>query len=265
MKKLLLSPCLLLLFTGLSSAQRNQGIQRASGPNASDTPVTQISIEGVVESINLGLGNGSPQVIIQAQEILLAPYRVLMGQNFGDLQVGDYLEIEAFESSYHPGVYIALSVTWGESSFQFRDEFGIPLWTRSGAGFHARRGSRSCEGPGPDVSPDQVVTLSGKVKSLTVAQGQRSPVLTLDNDEIVKVGPARAWVETGFEVSPGEIVLIEAFKSPRNRDEWVAIQLQNSSQETFRLRDESGRRLYNRGTGRRTCNSTPASPVDPSN
>ena len=103
------------------------------------------------------------------------------------------------------------------------------------------RGRGPCWRAWPNPDPEPVVELQGIVTDVDLGAGRRFPSFTLDDEATIFAGPFRAWMESGFELSPQDTVMVRVFPSPAIEKAWVAIQITKPDGCTLVLRDESGR------------------------
>jgi hypothetical protein len=96
------------------------------------------SVEGTVESVNMGLGQGFPNVILKQSDgktvtLFTSPFRALLDAQF-KIAVGDTLSVVAYPSRVHEDAYVAAEISnlSNQTSIVLRDENGIPV--RGGMG-----------------------------------------------------------------------------------------------------------------------------------
>lgn len=128
-----------------------------------------------------------------------------------------------------------------------------PGWARRGYG---RNGGGWAAGAGAcqlDLGARQ--TLTGTVTAINMGIGQGFPNFTLDVDGkpvTIVTSPFRALLNTGFEVSVGDRMSVEAFPSSRREGTYVAAELNNErTKKSLTLRDAQG--FPNRETGAGRC------------
>lgn len=98
-------------------------------------------LEGTVESVNMGLGQGFPNFTLSLADgktatIISGPFRLLWDAGF-KIAIGDQMSVTAYPSLLHEGMYIAaeLNNRSTAASLTLRDAQGMPL-----AGTHAGPG-----------------------------------------------------------------------------------------------------------------------------
>lgn len=254
-----------ILFLGMVAAQ-GKGQSGPSGNRGLQSPVTKqiFEVTGIVDSVHLGFGQGSPAMEIDSSgtihAIVLAPYSYLSEQGF-ELEAGDEVTALVFQSLVYPDWLVAVEVEnhTKEVSVAMRDESGIPLWRSSRVGRRqgsGTQGLRQCDGTGPNVESAQF--LNGEVADIDSQLGQQNPSIVLVSGETIMVGPYRVWQETGFELEVGQSVSVYAFPSFSNPGLWVAISIENlNTSETLVLRDDTGIPVTGKGwPSKGNCNGT---------
>ena len=98
MKKLLTAITLAtLLFAGVWAQNRGAGNAGARQGTQSAVPKTLSTIEGIVQSVDLGIGQGSPSIVVNDARVLLAPYFYLEAIGFS-VEVDDHVAVTVFPS-----------------------------------------------------------------------------------------------------------------------------------------------------------------------
>lgn len=264
----------ILILTASIVAQQNRGQRPGTGAGQQQgagmaTPVEVFNLTGSISEVNLGLGQGSPSVVVSGETFVLAPYSYL--EEIGlTLEVGDTVTITYFESKVFEGQLIIVSITKGETLYSLRNEYGQPLWagTRGRAqgiraagsrhgnrggvsGPGARGGSGTCLGQGPGISAEDLTEISGTVTDIQSALGQPQPIMVLNGTTSVIIGPNRAWVDSSFSLAAGDQVTVLYFPHPVEDGLLVAVKISKGAQ-TITLRDDAGIPL-GAGRGRGGC------------
>lgn len=262
----------ILILTASIAAQQNRGQRPGAGAGQQQgagmaTAVEVSTLTGSISEVNLGLGQGSPTVVVSGETFVLAPYHFL--EEIGlTLEAGETVTISFFESRVFEGQLIAVSITKGEAVFSLRNEFGQPLWvgsrgrsqgvrgsnsrhggrgTMTGPG--ARGGNGTCLGQAPGISAEDMAEMTGTVTDIQSALGQPHPMMVLDNTTSIVIGPNRAWVDSAFSLAVGDQVTVLYFAHPADDSSLVAVKISKGDQ-TITLRDDAGIPLgANRGRG----------------
>lgn len=251
MKKSIFIAITLVLLTSSLWAQ-NRGINRGGvGPGVqTGVPRDLTTIEGNVESVNLGFGQGNPSIVVSGVQINLGPYSYLQRSGF-EVETGDAVRISAFPSAVYENTFVAVSIENLDKgiSVQLRSETGQPPRAARRQGFRQRMGGLGPCGGNPDLESAQ--TFNGTVGSVTVGLGQGSPRVTLEDGTVFTVGPYRVWRNSDFSVAAGDHISVVAFPCAADSDRWVAMRIDNQTNGTsIILRDDSGIPVGGRGWSR---------------
>ena len=110
MKKLLTAITLAtLLFAGVWAQNRGAGNAGARQGTQSAVPKTLSTLNGTVASVDLGIAQGSPSIVVDDAQILLAPYFYLEAIGFS-VEVGDEVEVIVFPSLVYDDLLVAVSI-----------------------------------------------------------------------------------------------------------------------------------------------------------
>jgi hypothetical protein len=234
------------------------------GPNPSGLNQSNlVTLQGVVESANMGLGQRFPSfTLVQASgikvTIMVGPYYLLQEQHF-TITVGDRMTVQAFPSYRFADTYASVelnNLTTGVT-IALRDQDGFPLWApgAGGPGWGPGRAGMGGYCGGPNMNPANIVSLEGTVKSVDMALGERFPSFVLaraDGSEVtIMAGPYRLLLENNFVINVGDYMTVRAYPSLWYKDTYVAIELKNpATGATITLRDEYGVPIGTPGGGR---------------
>ncbi|UCF37797.1 MAG: hypothetical protein JSU96_02710 [Acidobacteriota bacterium] len=237
-----------LLLGSALLAQPKRGANRGAGYASDGVPIETTLIEGQIAQINLGIGQGSPSVVLEdGTTVMIAPYFVLedLGLSFSE---GDHFSAEAFPSRVYDGIFVAVSVNIGGETLFLRDEFGRPSWAagRRG-GVRGQRGTGQCGGMGPGITPQDITESTMVIEEVDMVPGRGFPTISAGGFTIV-VGPYRAWTNAPFELQVQDEITIKTFPSPFAEDTLVAVQIVKNGQ-TLTLRDDSGIPIGGHGKG----------------
>lgn len=98
----------------------------------------------------------------------------------------------------------------------------------------------------------EILTLEGQVSAVELGSGRGQSLLQVDGRSIV-LGPYRYLQAASFQLSVGDQVRVQAFRSPVDESRLVAVFIENlSTGQSLRLRDEFGRPLAGRRRGGRS-------------
>lgn len=238
MKRVLIPFALVtLLFAGAWAQNRGAGRIGPGQRNQAALPKTLSTIDGVVTAVNLGIGQGSPSIVVEGSQVLLGPYFYLESVGF-TVEVGDHVQATVFPSLVYDGLLVAIRVdnlSQGVSA-ELRSESGLPLWNSTG---HPSRTASCACGGAPNV--DAAETFIGVVSVFDAATGERFPTITLSDGTMFAAGPYRAWVQTDFSIEPGDQISALAFPCATDDSRWVAMKVDNLTRGTqIILRDDAG-------------------------
>ncbi|MBI3949990.1 MAG: hypothetical protein HY314_06000 [Acidobacteria bacterium] len=258
-RKLLNISIVALIIGAVSFVATAQNPQNRGGNRPNATLTNIVSLEGVVESVNLRIGQGTPSFTLAKANgskvtVITGPYYILLENNFA-INVGDQMVVRAFPSLFE-NTYVAVelkNLTTG-AALTLRDENGFPLWTRGGGPGGPGRG-HYCGANWPIANPADIVSLEGAVGSVNMGIGQGFPSFTLTqaggNTVTVITGPYYILLENDFEINVGDQMAVRAFPSLRLENTYVAIELKNlSTGAVLSLRDENGVPLWSNGPRR---------------
>ncbi|MEW6127263.1 MAG: hypothetical protein AB1757_09505 [Acidobacteriota bacterium] len=226
----------------------------------SNGDATIFTFEGIVVSVNMGMGLEYPSFVMVLSDsskitIMVGPYRYLVENNF-TITVGDRMRVEAFRSLWPDNVYAAVELndlTTGVT-LTLREDDGSPLWTRN----NGQQGSRGnaygqdgnnrmgdCWGWIPPAGTLNITTLEGIVLSTHMAAGQEFPsfVLSLNGsgDVTILTGPYYLILQSGFDINIGDRMSVKGFPSLWYENTYVAVELNNlTTNDTLILRDGTG-------------------------
>lgn len=245
----------LALSAGFVLAQGNKGSNAQNGKpdSAPSIPVVKdvFEVSGAVESVSLGIGQGSPSIIVNGMHLILGPYFYLENAGF-ECEEGDEVTALVFESLVYENTWVVVEIynSNKETSIVLRDESGNPLWTRNGPKNNGGKGS--CAGPAINLESAEI--LQGSISAINAELGQRNPTVLLGADQVVIVGPLHVWLDGEFELLVGDSVEILAFPSNSVPGTWVAVKIDNlTTGETLVLRDDTGVPIRYRAKNQTLC------------
>lgn len=249
----------LFLGAGLYLAGQNKrgyGAGQPSGQPAASKDI--FTVEGLVTEVSLGIGQGSPAIVVGQQRVVLGPYRFLEAAGFS-VEVGDSVSAQVFESLVYEGLLIAVQVEnrTRDLAIDLRDASGDPLWT-SARGYRGQRStseggrSRSNACPGPlDLSA--ALSITGKVQAVTGGAGQRNPEIILEDGTVLAAGPYRVWLEGSFTLAEGETATFTAVPCAGAEGKLVILSIEKPNGEKLVLRDDTGIPVSGRGWRAGSC------------
>jgi hypothetical protein len=258
---LMISILLAATLSPVAMAQRpnqNRGVARAAVP-----PAESVTIEGIVEAVNLGYGMGMPSFTLGSGNsevtVVLGPYRILTAKNF-QIKQGDQVSVQAVRSPRGENTYAALEVTNVSTRVKtvLRDAtdmgFGAGFGRRGFGGYGAGACLRAGE---PQLDLAGKTSFDGKVESVNMGPQQGFPNITLIRGDgktvLVVAAPFRALLDAQFKMAVGDALAVVAYPSKVHENAYVAAEINNLTNKTsIVLRDENGIPLGG-GMGRGGC------------
>ncbi|MBZ5553679.1 MAG: hypothetical protein LAO21_13225 [Acidobacteriia bacterium] len=246
-----LSILLLLLATlNFESLGQTRGMDRPAA-------ATLTTLEGVVQSVSLGIGQGFPSFVLGQNTggnvvITTGPYYLLMNSNF-EIRIGDQMNVRAFPSVRHENTYTAVELKnlTTATVLVLRDDSGMPLWRASGQpGISpGRRG----EGARNRSSVQkEILSFAGVVETIHLGIAQGFPTFALKKDDgavaTILTGPYSLLLENNFPINVGDRMEVRAFLSILYDTDYVAVELLNrTTGDILVLRDDEGWPLWTSG------------------
>jgi hypothetical protein len=204
------------------------------------------TIEGVVTQVNIAYGVEYPSIVVNKQQVKVAPAWFLLNHDF-EIKTGDSLRIKAAPSAVrNDGFFYAVEITKGTATIALRDDFGVPLWSGRGRGAQTRPFGTGQHGGCIDAA--SVATVTGTLEKANAGVGVQQPTLVLRLTDgtllTVKIGPERILLDAGFELSAGDKLTV-TYALASCTDEYVALELVNAAGETLVLRTADGTPAWN--------------------
>jgi len=223
---------------GGASGQRAQG----GGINM---PGIQ-TVDGVVTQVNIVYGVEYPSIVVNRQQVKVAPAWFLLDQDF-EIKTGDSVRIKAAPSAVRDdGFLYAIEITKGASTVVLRDSNGVPLWAGRGRGAQSRPFGAGQHAGCIDAA--SVATVTGTVDKVNAGVGVQQPTLVLKSADgkllTIKIGPERILLDADFELTTGEKLTV-TYALATCTDEYVALELMNAAGEKLVLRNADGTPAWN--------------------
>jgi hypothetical protein len=212
------------------------------------TPANTVDLQGVVESITMGFGQGTPSFSLSVPSrglvtVYVGSYRAWTETNF-ELKTGMSVTVRAFQSTIHPDGFVATEIKDDVSgaTVQLLDRAaGARGWGRGRA---AGQGGPLCGAAGPQLDLAAKTSFDGTVTDVNIGYGQGFPTFTLNTGEgkvTIVASPYRALVDADFVIRAGERISVLAFPSKRYEGAYVAAELKNlTTGKALLLRDDQG-------------------------
>ena len=212
------------------------------------TPASIVDLQGVVESITMGFGQGTPSFLLSVAgggsvTVYVGSYRVWTETNF-ELKTGMSVTVRAFQSAVHPDGFTATEIkdnTSGATVQLLNPAAGAPGWGRRRA---ADQGGAPCGGAGPQLNLAAKTSFDGIVADVNMSRGQGFPTFTLDTTEgkvTIVASPYRVLADADFVIKAGDKMSVLAFPSTRYEGAYVASELKNlTTGKVLVLRDDQG-------------------------
>jgi hypothetical protein len=212
------------------------------------TPASIVDLQGVVESITMGFGQGTPSFSLSVPgrgsvTVCVGSYRAWTETNF-ELKTGMSITVRAFQSTTHPDGFVATEIkdnASGATVQLLNPAGGVPGWGRGRA---AGQGGPLCGGAGPQMNLAAKTSFDGTVADVKMSNGQGFPTFTLDTAEgkvTIVASPYRLLADAGFVIKAGDKMSALAFPSIRYEGVYVASELKNlTTGKVLVLRDDQG-------------------------
>ncbi len=212
------------------------------------TPASVVDMQGVVESITMEFGQGTPSFSLSVPghdpvTIYVGSYRAWTQTNF-ELKTGMSVTVRAFQSATHPDGYVATQITDNTSGATVQlvnPAGGAPGWGRTRA---AGQGGPLCAGTGPQLDLAAKTSFDGTVAEVSMGYGQGFPTFTLDTGgkKVTFVAsPYRLLADADFMIKTGDTMSVLAYPSKRYEGAYVAAELRNlTTGKALVLRDDQG-------------------------
>jgi hypothetical protein len=228
-------------------------------------PSATVTIEGVVDSVNMAIGQGIPSFVMieggKKYTIVVGPYRLLLDENF-QINQGMKLSVKAFASIRYENTYAAVEIRDLVSGavIKLRSEDGTPIW--SGNGRRGGQGGGYCMGG--NTTPTNLelaakTVIDGKVESVNMGLGRGFPVFTLRKADgslaTIIASPFWAIQQAEFKISLGDVISAIVFPSQQHENAFLAMELLNlTTGVKLKLRDDDGLPIGGRnGSGQHLC------------
>ncbi len=121
------------LFAGAQGRQQGYGSRQCISCQTNFDPASAVSLEGIVESVNMGPGQGLPTFTLNRSDntkaiIIASPFRVLLSANY-KIALGDHMQVLAFPSLNYENTYVAaeLKNLTNGTILTLRDATGTPV------------------------------------------------------------------------------------------------------------------------------------------
>ncbi len=203
----------------------------------------QTTVAGTISSVQLAYGAQYPSIVVGQTQIKIAPVWFLLDNDF-ELAVGDTVSVQAAPANNANDSYlyaIQITETASGTSILLRSELGVPLWSSPADG----RGVNSTAPRSGAVCIDlaSIKTVTGIIDRVNAGAGIQLPTLVLKLADstllTVKIGPERLLLANDFELNPGATLTVK-YALCTCTDEFVALQLTDSSGTTLTLREDDG-------------------------
>jgi len=239
---------MILGFAATVQAFAAQGGSRNGSMTQAAVSATLVDLQGVVDSITMGFGQGAPSFALSIPgrglvTVYVGPYRAWAETNF-ELKIGMPVTVRAFQSAPHPDGFVAAEIKDNASgaAVQLLGPGGRgPGWRRAYAG---GPGGPPCGGAGAQIDPAAKTSLEGAVIDVNMGYGQGFPTFTLrtgEGDITIVASPYRVLVDAGFAINAGDKMSVLAFPSKRYEGAYVAAELKNlTTGKVIVLRDDQG-------------------------
>lgn len=200
------------------------------------------TLEGTVTEVNIAYGVEYPSVVINKQQVKVAPAWFLLDQDF-EIKTGDSLRIKAAPSAIrNDGFLYAVEIAKGTATIALRDSSGIPLWAGRG------RGDQSLPfGVGQHVGcvdAASIATVTGTIDKVNAGVGIQQPTLVLKLSDgkllTVKIGPEHILLEADFALAAGDKLTV-TYALATCSDEYIALELMDAAGNKLVLRNADGR------------------------
>jgi len=138
----------LVLALSLVAVAQNQQQKHGVGPQGyaphlNIDPANRVLLEGIVESVNIGRGQGFPSFTLMQADgrkatVVASPFWALLDANF-KIALGDSMSVLAYPSLRYTDTYIAaeLKNLTNGTILTLRDANGVPVGGRGGRGMCA--------------------------------------------------------------------------------------------------------------------------------
>lgn len=204
------------------------------------------SIEGAVTEVNIAYGVEYPSIVVNKQQVKVAPAWFLLDQDF-EIKNGDSLRIVAAPSAVrNDGFLYAVEITKAATTVVMRDSSGIPLW--SGRGRAARGGPSGLGQHAGCIDAASIETVTGTIDKVNAGLGIQQPSLVLKTADgkllTVRIGPEHILLEADFPLAAGDELTI-TYALATCSDEYVALELMNAAGDKLVLRNSDGTPAWN--------------------
>jgi hypothetical protein len=240
-----------LLFLGFAATMQAfaaQGGNRNGSMVLATDPANTVDLQGVVDSITMGFGQGTPSFALSVPDrgmvtVYVGSYRAWTATNF-ELRTGMSVTVRAFQSAAHPDGFVATEIKDNASgvTVQLLNSRGRgPGWARAWAG---GQGGPPCGRAGAQVNLAAKTSFEGSVTEVSMGYRQGLPSFTLrtgEGDITIVASPYRVLADAGFAVNAGDKMSVLAFPSTRYEGAYVAAELKNlTTGKVLVLRDDQG-------------------------
>ncbi len=252
-RKALTASLVVLVFAAAPCVFSAQG---GSQNRLATQPVTESStleLQGMVESVTMGFGQGTPSFSLSVPgrglvTVYVGSYRAWTQTNF-ELKTGMSVTVQALQSAAHPDGFTATTIK--DNTTGATVQMLNPGGSGPGRG-HGRgegQGGPFCGGAGPQLNLAAKASFDGTAADVNMSYGQGFPTFTLETKEgkvTIVASPYRALADAGFAIKAGDTMSVLAFPSARYEGAYVASELKNlTTGKVLVLRDDQG---FPRGT-----------------
>ena len=243
----LLSSALLAATAIAQGPQGHGGAVTAPRINTGLDMTRQTTVAGTISSVQLAYGAQYPSIVVGKIQIKVAPVWFLLDNDF-ELAVGETVAIRAAPANNTSDSYLyafQITKTASGAGILLRSELGVPLWSSAADGRGANATApRTGTGTGAGcIDLASIKTVTGVIDKVSSGVGIQLPTLVLKLADstllTVKIGPERLILANDFELKPGATLTVK-YATCTSTDEFVALQLTDSTGTTLTLRDDDG-------------------------
>jgi hypothetical protein len=243
---------LILLSSALLAATAiAQGPQGPGGAGAASRVKTgldmtrQTTVAGTISSVQLAYGAQYPSIVVGKIQIKVAPVWFLLDNDF-ELATGETVTVRVAPANNTSDSYlyaIQITKTASGTGILLRSELGVTLWSSPTEGRGSNATALRTGGGAGCVDLASIKTVSGAIDRVNSGVGIQLPTLVLKLADstllTVKIGPERLILANDFELNPGATLTVKYALSTCT-DEFVALQLTDSTGTILTLRDDDG-------------------------